>query len=160
MNPLPDELKVIPGTAWVVAICSALGLALCLQIVAIPNDPKLGGWPAPFQLCFSLLMGLIVFVYALLIGYVNGDARRRGMRAGMWTLLSIFIPNAIGIILYFIMRDPLPRTCGNCGATLRSKGAFCPSCGTALGNNCPACHHPVEMNWAHCANCGAPLRQR
>ena len=29
----------------------------------------------------------------------------------LWTLLAIFIPNAIGIILYFILRDPVPVPC-------------------------------------------------
>jgi len=49
----------------------------------------------------------------------------------MWTLLSIFIPNGIGIILYFILRDRFRRS-PKCGVTVRSKGAFCPACGAAL----------------------------
>jgi hypothetical protein len=56
-----------------------------------------------------------LLVFVLLIGYVNGDARRRGMRYVLWTLLAIFIPNAIGIILYFVLRDPLMRVCQQCG---------------------------------------------
>ncbi len=55
----------------------------------------------------SVLPGMPLFVLVLLIGYVYADAKRRGMRYVMWTLLAIFIPNAIGIILYFVMRDPL-----------------------------------------------------
>ncbi len=151
------EIKVIPLGTWFVAACLGLGLELCLLLVAIPRDPKLSAWPAALQVCFATVLMLIVFVYVLLIGYVNGDARRRGMRHVMWTLLSIFIPNGIGIILYFILRDPLPRGCPKCGATVRSKGAFCPACGAALANTCPACHCAVEPGWSHCSNCGAEL---
>jgi len=60
--------------AWVVAVCTGLGFGLVLQLVAIPNDPKLTAWPELFQVCFTTLMGMILFIYALLIGYVNGDA--------------------------------------------------------------------------------------
>lgn len=151
------EMKVIPRGAWFVAACLGLGLGLLLFLVAIPRDPKLSAWPAPFQVCFATVIMLIVFVYALLIGYVNGDARRRGMRHVMWTLLSIFIPNGIGIILYFILRDPLPQACPKCGATISSKGAFCPACGTALANTCPVCRRAVEPGWSHCASCGVVL---
>ena len=152
MSRFPEEMKVIPWVAWVVAVCTGLGFALLLQLQGLPNDSKL------IQVCFATLMGMILFIYALLIGYVNGDARRRGMRYVMWTLLSIFIPNGIGIILYFILRDPLPQACPKCGVTVRSKGAFCPACGAALTNTCPACHCAVEPGWSHCTSCGAELR--
>ena len=33
----------------------------------------------------------------------------------MWTLLAIFIKTYIGIILYFLLRDPLPTPCPKCG---------------------------------------------
>ena len=151
MSRFPEEMKVIPLGAWVVAVCTGLGIALLLQLQGLPNDSKL------IQVCFATLMGMILFIYALLIGYVNGDARRRGMRYVMWTLLSIFIPNGIGIILYFILRDPLPQVCPKCGVTVRSKGAFCPACGAALGNTCPACHRAVEPGWSHCTSCGAAV---
>ena len=61
-----------------------------------------------------------------LLGYVYGDARRRGMRYVMWTLLAFFIPNGIGVILYFILRDPMPTYCSKCGASAKAAHAFCP----------------------------------
>ena len=156
MNRFP-ELRVIPLWAWLIAVAVGLAMELGLLLVAIPRDPKLSAWPEPWQWCFATSMAAILFVFALLIGYVNGDARRRKMRYVMWTLLSIFVPNGIGIILYFIQRDPLPRACRKCGATVSVKGAFCPACGAALVQTCPACHAAVEQAWSHCANCGAEL---
>src|SRR5580698_7552351 len=142
MSRFPEELKVIPGAAWVIAVCTGVGFAL--QLEAIPKDSSLSAWPAPFAVCFSALMGLILGAYALLIGYVNGDARRRGMRYVMWTWLSILIPNGIGVILYFIMRDPIPLSCPKCGANIKSNGAFCTACGTPRTNSCRACNRAVE----------------
>ena len=57
-----------------------------------------------------------IALWVLLVGYVFGDARRRAMNAVLWTLLAIFIPSGIGIILYFILRDPIPAVCPGCGA--------------------------------------------
>lgn len=159
MSKFPEEMKVISWGAWVIAVCIGLGFAVLLQVVAIPRDPKLAGWPELFALCFSVGMGIFLFIYTLLIGYVNGDARRRGMRYVMWTLLAIFVPNGIGIILYFILRDPLPQVCPKCGVTVRSKGAFCPACGATLRNTCPACHGALEPGWSHCASCGVEVRR-
>jgi lipid-A-disaccharide synthase-like uncharacterized protein len=98
------------------------------------------------------------FIWTLLVGYVYGDAKRRGMRYVLWTLLAIFIPNAIGFILYFIMRDPVMRNCLKCGALVSSKHSFCQSCGAALTNVCPQCRKTVEPGWSHCTNCGAGLK--
>jgi RNA polymerase subunit RPABC4/transcription elongation factor Spt4 len=93
----------------------------------------------------------------LLIGYVNADARRRGMRYVMWTLLAIFIPNAIGIIVYFILREPILRPCPNCSQIVKPGYAFCPHCGCNLAPACPNCRRAVEPGWKNCAACGASL---
>lgn len=107
--------------------------------------------------CFALLIPLFLAAWVLLIGYVNGDARRRGMRYVMWTLLAIFIPNAIGVILYFLMRDPLPFPCPACGKQVGGAFTFCPHCGANLARACPKCKRAVERSWANCAYCGTKL---
>jgi hypothetical protein len=101
---------------------------------------------------------LLIAMLVLLIGYINADARRRGMRYVMWTLLAIFIPNSIGIILYFVMREPLLVPCAKCGAKARSGFAFCPQCGSSLSTGCPACKRAVDPGWQRCAYCGAALK--
>jgi len=64
--------------------------------------------------------------WTLVLGYVYGDARRRGMRYGLWTLLAVFIPNGIGVVLYFILREPMPSYCAKCGSPAKQGHAFCP----------------------------------
>ncbi len=72
------------------------------------------------------------------------DARRRGMNYVLWMLLALLIPGAVGIILCFILRDPLPVPCPSCG-TLATKGhAFCSACGAPVRVACPQCREPPK----------------
>ena len=57
----------------------------------------------------------------------------------MWTLLAIFIPDAIGVILYFILRDPLMKPCPGCSQVLKSGYTSGPHCGMLLLPTCPNC---------------------
>jgi hypothetical protein len=158
MSRFREELRVIPRAAWVVAVCVALGLEVVLWLVAFRQDPVMGSWQFVTKLAFTAFILLFPFAYVLLLGYINGDARRRGMRYVLWTLLAIFIPNSIGVILYFILRDPLPHGCPKCGSAVSSKFTFCPNCGSAMAQICPGCRGAVEPGWSHCARCGAGLR--
>src|SRR6185503_6898248 len=74
--------------------------------------------PAPIQVLVSVLPGFIMAFLVLMIGYVNKDAGRRGMSRTLWTLLVIFIPNAIGFILYFLLRSPIRIQCPKCDAVV------------------------------------------
>ena len=67
------------------------------------------------------------------------------------------LPHAIGMILYFILRDPLPKVCTGCGNVEKARFPFCPHCGTLLQQTCSKCGQPVETTWANCAHCGQRL---
>jgi hypothetical protein len=157
MSRFSDEVRIIPSVAWVIAVVLCVGMFALLFFVAIPDDHNLGHWPKAGQIAFAIWPGVLVAVWVLLIGYVNADARRRGMRYVMWTLLAIFVTNFIGIILYFIFREPLPVRCDKCGAQSRPGFAYCPHCGAQLSSACPGCKRPVEAGWQRCAYCGAGL---
>lgn len=159
MSRFSEEMKVIPKLAWVIAILIYLGFIALTWFVFIPHDENFRYWAPPALVIFAGVVPLFLSVYVLLAGYVYADAQRRGMRYVLWTLLAIFVPNAIGIILYFIMRDPLLRPCPACGHTASSGYAFCPKCGTALSRACPECRSAVQPEWSHCTKCGAQLLQ-
>jgi len=158
MNRLSDEIRIIPPVAWVIAALLEVGMFCLLFFVGFRGEIAAGRWSVGGAFAFSLWPGLLVAALALVIGYINADARRRGMRYVMWTLLAILIPNSIGIILYFILRDPLLVACEKCGAQARSGFAFCPQCGAALSAACPACKRPVDSDWQSCPYCGAGLK--
>jgi hypothetical protein len=157
MNRFSDEVRIIPGIAWAIALLLGGGFSALVMVVIIPKDQQARYWPGFGQVAFSISSGLLFVVFVLLIGYINADARRRGMRYVMWTLLAIFIPNTIGIILYFIFRDPLPVPCAKCGAQARTGFTFCPQCGNQLSTACPTCKRPTEPGWQRCAYCGTGL---
>jgi hypothetical protein len=157
MSKLREEMRVIPTGAWVTAICFYLGFIALSWFFVIPHDEQAPYWPQWFAAVFVLGLPLFAAMYVLLVGYVYSDAQRRGMRYIMWTLLSIFIPNAIGIILYFILREPLLVACPSCGTQVRQGFAFCSKCGTALAHACSQCRSAVQPAWSHCTKCGAKL---
>ena len=154
MTPVVARERVIPFGAWVAGgIVFLLGF-LVLNFVFNVHE---NGVPVPVRLIVPIVFPLALAGYALLVGYVYGDARRRGMRYVMWTLLAIFLANGIGIILYFILRDPLLAYCPRCGTGVQPSHAFCPRCGAGVQPACPACHRTVQIGWTHCAWCGSQL---
>jgi hypothetical protein len=114
----------------------------------------LGG---PEILFLILLVAGILAGFIALFVYIYGDARRRNMNAALWTLLAIFAPSGIGIILYFLLREPLAAHCTKCGSPADARFAFCPRCGAGLTPACPQCHRVPQTGWSHCAHCGARL---
>jgi len=71
--------------------------------------------PIAFVLFWSVMVGLFMAFYMLMIGYVNRDARRRGMSPAFWTVIMIFLlASGIGFIVYFLLREPLVLNCPKC----------------------------------------------
>ncbi len=157
MSRFTKELRIIPAAAWIVAWLAYVAVTTPLFLVALPGDPDMSKWPRWGQALFVYGLLLVLVAFIALIGYVYGDAKRRRMRYVMWTLLAIFIPDAIGIILYFILRDPLPKPCPGCGNVVKASFPFCPHCGTPLQPTCPNCGKGVEFGWANCPQCGQQL---
>ena len=160
MSRFREELRVIPGVAWVIAALAVVCMEALVWQFAIPNDANVRDWPFSAKVGLSTLAAVVPGAYILLVGYVSGDARRRGMRQALWTLIAIFVPNAIGIILYFVMREPLMSCCPKCGTPNKPSFAYCYQCGTELKPACPQCRRPVEADWKACAYCGSALAVR
>lgn len=156
MSRFTKDLRVIPRTAWVVAWIFYACFTVPLFFFVLPTDPDIGTWPRWGQALFIYGFFLVEVAYVALIGYVYGDAKRRQMRYEMWTLLSTFIPLGIGIMLYFILRDPLWKPCPSCENVVKGL-PFCPHCGTSLEPTCPNCSKTVVPAWANCGHCGQRL---
>ncbi len=163
MSRFDQEWAIVPtGARWTAAL---VALAFTSLMTAIFLLPALAERSATAVLVLSpmLLLTLVgavpIAIYVLLLGYVWGDARRRGMNHVLWTLLALFIPYAVGVILYFLLREPVPVPCPACAAPARKGHAFCACCGAAVRAACPQCRQPVEPGWRNCASCGQALRQ-
>ena len=105
-----------------------------------------------------MLTGIVLGTYILFIGYVSRDSKRRGMNPILWTCVAVLIPNALGIILYFVLRQPLRGSCPQCGTTIRTGYNFCPQCNCKLSPNCPQCQHAISFIDIYCPYCGTSLR--
>lgn len=149
-----EELKIIPSWAYVIA-----GVAfLCMQflfnaIIPTHKNPP----PQPVTVFLGLLTGVAIACYCLLIGYVNVDAGRRGMSRTLWTLLVIFVPNALGFILYFLLRQPATQPCPQCHTPVQASFNYCPTCHTKLHPHCAQCQRPVRLTDTFCPYCGFKL---
>jgi hypothetical protein len=135
-----------------VAAAAAAALLVVLLFAVLFQAAPLG-----MRFAFGITMGLVVFVYGFLVAYVYGDARSRGMRHRVWALVAAFVPHALGLLIYFIVRAPRLVPCVACGTAVRGDLAFCPQCGSARRRLCGSCRRPVEADWSHCAHCGAKL---
>ncbi len=163
MNQTPNKLRIIPKSAWPIGIVLFVLGSLAVFLFWVPRDPQLSAESTVAKIAFSICVPATLALFALyvfLIIYICRDAKRRGMRYVMWTLLAIFIPNAVGIILYFILRDPLPTACPTCGVLVKSSFTFCPHCATGLRPTCSQCGHAIESNWSHCPHCGTAVSTR
>ena len=110
------------------------------------------------------VIGIFMFIYFGLVVvaaiYVFTDAKKRGMSAVMWALITLFVPFLLGLIIYLICRNPLMEfQCPKCGNGLENHAKTCPQCGHSLLTQCPECNFPVQRGWRNCPSCGKELPQ-
>lgn len=159
------ELRVIPR--WLVWLLSALYVSALIIVfllsVLMPALPLFGveGEPLALKLLamFGIVTAITIFLgsYILLIGYINRDAKRRGMSPWLWTVIAIFVPYLAGVIIYFVLREPLPFECPRCGRLVNAQFNFCPSCQCNLRPNCPNCRREIRSGDRFCPHCGLTL---
>jgi Double zinc ribbon len=167
-----DEFKLVPR--WLVAV--VVFLFILAQVIAyivntqgLTNNgeifpPELKNNPAMASLALAGIItsvALILGASLFLFGYVNRDAKRRGMNSTLWTLLVILLFPAyfaLGFIIYFLMREPLPYPCPQCGNTVGARFNFCPSCKCNLYPSCPQCKREVVETDKFCPYCGNDLK--
>jgi hypothetical protein len=164
------EFAIVPG--WLVATMITLYLIAIVVVVIgnlvthgelAPYDIQRRGL-APFAMAGVVTaIALPVSTVLFLIGYVYRDAKRRGMSAGAWTFLVIALMPAyllLGFIVYFVMREPLPYECPQCGSTVGARFNYCPNCKCNLHPACPQCGREVLDTDKYCSNCGQVLTGR
>lgn len=166
-----NEFKLVPRwLIWTVLVLFliAQGIAMFVNLNPALNDgqifpPELKDNPALASLALAGIVTGVSLVLAsliFLIGYVSRDAKRRGMNSGLWTFLVIvLLPGylLLGFLIYFLMREPLPYNCPQCGATVGARFNFCPNCKCNLHPSCPNCKREVAEGDKYCAYCGQEL---
>jgi ABC-type Fe3+ transport system permease subunit len=169
-----DEFQIIPR--WLVVLVvvlyvMALVIAVSVNLAQRHNPdgnymfpPELRDNPALASLALAGLVtatSLTLAILIFLIAYVNRDAKRRGMNSALWTILVIILLPAwgfIGFVIYFLMREPLPYPCPQCGTSVSARYNFCPNCKCNLHPSCPQCKREVGEMDKFCPHCGNDLK--
>ncbi len=167
-----QEFGIIPRwliTLVIVLFLLAQGIALLVNLSAPERGdqifpPELKYDPVLASLALAGIItavSLILAAFIFLIAYVNRDARRRGMHVALWTLLALLLSwpfPFLGVIIYFLMREPMPYPCPQCGNTVGARFNFCPNCKCNLHPSCPQCKHELAETDKFCPYCGNDLK--
>jgi hypothetical protein len=149
-----DEIRIISPWASFLAVTVLLAMVVFF-VVVVGRDHDAP--PLALRCLLGVVAGTLLACYIVLIGYVNRDAGRRRMSRLGWTLIAIFVPNGLGIVLYFILRKPRAANCPQCDAGVEPGFSFCPRCRNRLQPACPHCYHSVDPGDKFCPYCGGAL---
>ncbi len=149
-----DEIRIISPWAYFLAALVLLSMVVLIVVVAgrDHNAP-----PLAVRGLLGIVAGTLLGCYVVLIGYINKDAGRRSMSRLWWTLIAIFVPNGLGIVLYFILRKPRSANCSQCNSEVEPGFSFCPRCRNRLQPACPHCQRRVDFGDKFCPYCGGVL---
>jgi len=166
-----QELRIIPR--WLVWTCIikyilALAIGVLLDVHQIQTGgemfpPELRDQPALALLALGgVITGVAIVLSAILFmfGYVYRDAKRRGMNPALWTIVVLILSpgyGVLGLIIYLLMREPLPYACPQCATTVSARFNFCPNCKTNLRPACSHCQREVGDADKFCPYCGNDL---
>jgi Double zinc ribbon len=109
------------------------------------------------RIYFNLSWGLLASLYFLMIGYISKDAPRRAMSTRLWMLACFVMPGGIGLVLYFLLRQPEISLCPACSTHVQSDFHFCPQCNYQLTASCGSCFRTVRTTDLYCTRCGHEL---
>ncbi len=136
-------------------------------------------WTPQMQVTFTIVVLMIVCLYALTIVWISRDAKLRGTSPVKWMIVGL-VPGA-GIIAYLLLRPPMLAMdrdeqelevalkqrqlmkygeCAHCGYPVKDTYVICPNCQTQLRIMCAHCGKPLEPAWPVCPYCATPIAGR
>lgn len=166
-----QEFKLVPRwLIWTLVVLFVIAQVVAQMVLHVQLarheqifGPELDSDPgAAGAAMFGIITGvsLVFATMVFMVGYVNKDAKRRGMNSTLWTfLVLILLPGylVLGFIIYLLMREPLPYNCPQCGTTVGARFNFCPNCKCNLQPSCPQCKREVAELDKFCPYCGSDL---
>ena len=83
-------------------------------------------------LCFILFA---IGMSASFAAWVYMDCKKRGDDAILWTLVIIIATPFIGLLIYFLRRPEIKRSCPACGHRISLRAKYCEECGAQITTN-------------------------
>ena len=130
------------------------------------------------QQAFSVMLGILVVLHALVVIWVARDAYERGTWWWLWAIVAL-VP-VVGVVAYILLRPQLLAVdreeqelevaikqrqlmkygeCANCGYPVEADYVICPNCHQRLKNLCATCNHALDPAWSVCPYCATPVGQ-
>lgn len=154
---MQDNQKLFKVIFWVVTSLSILVIGGMITLfsfnVQITKDDEL---PLLIMGCIFFIMLIIVILIGM---FVNKDAKKLHLNQWMWTLIAVYVPNFMGVIIYVIVRSNEKKKlrCINCGVTVDRDFNICPHCGEPFGKTCSRCGKFIQEEWTVCPYCEEKL---
>lgn len=151
---------IVTAIVGLLGVVSILGFATFNTLVE--SNGKIvhtGGSKAPLVVMLIFLFS-IFGVLACIGSAVYKDAKKLGMNAWMWVLITVYVPYFIGLIVYLIIRhgEKNRLKCSACGEKVDMNFSICPKCGNKLKDKCSGCQKYVSDEWKVCPYCGKQLK--
>lgn len=83
-------------------------------------------------LCFILFA---IGMSASFAAWVYMDCKKRGDDPILWTLVIIIATPFIGLLIYFLRRPEIKRSCPACGHRISLRAKYCEECGAQITTN-------------------------
>lgn len=165
-----EEFRIIPK--WLKVLCVILYvIAVAIGVTVMINAPDARPHDVRDDAALSVLaiigivtgVSLVSATCILMLGYVNRDAKRRGMNSTLWTwFVLLMLPTSVGIIgliIFLLVREPLPYPCPRCAKPVGPRFNFCPNCKCDLYPSCPNCKKEIVETDKFCPYCATELKQ-
>ena len=164
-----EEFRIVPK--WLKILCAILYvIAIGIGVLVMIYQPDARFQEIQDNMALSILAvigvitGVSIFFAAsfFMLGYVNRDAKRRGMNSALWTwFVLLMLPTSVGIIgliIYLLVREPLPYPCPRCSNPVGPRFNFCPNCKCDLYPSCPSCKREIAESDKFCPYCATDLK--
>jgi magnesium-transporting ATPase (P-type) len=125
MNHRISFEKYIFWTITLVVLVSSSGLVYMM----LPAWNEVMSEDPVWYVVAGSLIVLLLSMYTVIAIFIYKDATRKKMNVWLWVTAVIYVPNFIGLLLYFIVRRQHARRCTRCGGSMGKDFEYCPYCG-------------------------------
>src|SRR5258707_13888414 len=91
---LSTEIKIVPVWAWALAGIPFIAAQWFFNIAVARHANAPPAWARPL---LGILLGVVAGSFVLFFGYINRDAKSRGTRPTLCTLIANLLPKRLGI---------------------------------------------------------------
>ena len=121
---------------WIAVLIPAILLFFILRFTLfyIRSD----GFSGLSMLLPILLLCFILFAIGMsasFAAWVYMDCKKRGDDPILWTLVIIIATPFIGLLIYFLRRPEIKRSCPACGHRISLRAKYCEECGAQITTN-------------------------